>query len=221
MAFVERCLYPFILHKCSDEFFINMLSLFLILRLKFQQILQWPCPNGRHLENLKTQPAHSIFNKSAGHTKRGHEIAEQPGDFHTIKMASMLLRVAGEGTFLRSLVPCVNLIPVRFRVRRKMPSKIRNNPFVQRRTDFIKKLVLALVQHERIQTTDWKAQQLKKYAELVRVNVVRLIRCDFSHFLGLVKFDFSRLPHFPPHSTPPPQFPFSPHPCYITLACND
>ena len=159
-----------------------MLPLFLILRLKFQQILQWPCPDGRHLENLKTQPAHSIFNKSAGHTKRGHKIAEQPGDFHTIKMASMLLRVAGEGTFLRSLVPCVNLIPVRFRVRRKMPSKIRNNPFVQRRTDFIKKLVLALVQHERIQTTDWKAQQLKKYAELVRVNVVRLIRCDFNHF---------------------------------------
>lgn len=81
-------------------------------------------------------------------------------------MASTLLRVAGEGTLLRSLVPCVNVIPVRFRVRRKMPKK-RNNPFVQRRTDFIKKLVLALVQHERIQTTDWKAQQLKKYAELL------------------------------------------------------
>ena len=221
MAFVERCLYPFILHKCSNEFFINMLPLFLILRFKFQQILQWPCPDGRHLENLKTQSAHSIFNKSAGHTKRGQEIAEQPGDFHTIKMASMLLRVAGEGTFLRSLVPCVNLIPVRFRVRRKMPSKIRNNPFVQRRTDFIKKLVLALVQHERIQTTDWKAQQLKKYAELVRVKVVRFIRSDFNHFLGFVKFDFSRLPHFPPHSTPPPQLPFSLHPCCITLACND
>ena len=61
MAFVERCLYPFILHKCSDEFFINILSLFLILRFEFQQILQWPCPDGRHLENLKTQPAHSIF----------------------------------------------------------------------------------------------------------------------------------------------------------------
>ena len=87
-------------------------------------------------------------------------------------MASMLLRIASEGTFLRSLVPCINLIPVRFRVRRKMPTKKRINPFVQRRTDFIKKLVLALVQHERIQTTDRKAQQLKKYGDLVRIRVI-------------------------------------------------
>ncbi|KAL9965873.1 hypothetical protein ACROYT_G029727 [Oculina patagonica] len=48
-----------------------------------------------------------------------------------------------------------------------MPTKKRINPFVQRRTDLIKKLVLALVQHERIQTTDRKAQQLKQYGDLL------------------------------------------------------
>ena len=38
---------------------------------------------------------------------------------------------------------------------------------MQRRTDFIKQLVVALVQHERVQTTLPKANQLKKYGDLV------------------------------------------------------
>lgn len=100
---------------------------------------------------------------------------EQPGDAPARNnMASILWRAAGEMTFLKSLAPCVNLIPVRYRVRRRMPTKKRINPFVQRRTDLIKKLVLAIVQHERIQTTDRKAQQLKKYGDLVRENIIFL-----------------------------------------------
>ena len=55
-----------------------------------------------------------------------------------------------------------------------MPTRKRINYFVQRRTDLIKKLVLALVQYERIQTTDRKAQQLKKYGDLVKLNIVKL-----------------------------------------------
>lgn len=86
-------------------------------------------------------------------------------------MASIFWKAAGEVTFLKSFVPCVNLIPVRYRVRRKMPTRKRINYFVQRRTDLIKKLVLALVQYERIQTTDRKAQQLKKYGDLVKLSI--------------------------------------------------
>ncbi|KAJ7378278.1 54S ribosomal protein L17 mitochondrial [Desmophyllum pertusum] len=82
-------------------------------------------------------------------------------------MATMLWKVAGEGTFLKSVLPCVNLIPVRYKTHRRRPTKKKISPFVQRRTDLIKKLVLALVQHERIQTTDRKAQQLKKYGDLL------------------------------------------------------
>jgi len=100
--------------------------------------------------------------------ERGEKIAEQPGDLRKSNMASIFWKAAGEITFLKSLVPCVNLIPVRYRVRRKMQTRKRINYFVQRRTDLIKKLVLALVQYERIQTTDRKAQQLKKYGDLVK-----------------------------------------------------
>ena len=90
-------------------------------------------------------------------------------------MASLLWRGAVEITFPKSLVPCVNLIPVRYRVGIRKPTKKRINPFVQRRTDLIKKLVVALVQHERIQTTDNKAQQLKRYGDLVRGKYNNLI----------------------------------------------
>lgn len=85
-------------------------------------------------------------------------------------MAAVLWKIASEGTFLKSGVPCLNLIPVRFKTHRKFPTKKRVNPFVQLRTDLIKRLVVALVQHERVQTTHKKALQLKKYGDLVRMN---------------------------------------------------
>ena len=84
------------------------------------------------------------------------------------EMASVVWKVLRDGTFLKSIFPCVNLIPVRCKTHRKFPTRKRINPFVKPRTDLIKKLVLALVQHERIQTTHHKALQLKKYGDLVR-----------------------------------------------------
>lgn len=83
------------------------------------------------------------------------------------EMASMVWKVLKDGTFLKSIFPCVNLIPVRCKTHRKFPTRKRINPFVKPRTDLIKKLVLALVQHERIQTTHHKALQLKKYGDLI------------------------------------------------------
>lgn len=59
------------------------------------------------------------------------------------------------------------MISVRYKTHRKFPTKKKINPFVKPRTDLIKKLVLALVQHERIQTTHRKALQLKKYGDLI------------------------------------------------------
>ena len=84
------------------------------------------------------------------------------------KMAAVLWRIAGESVFQKSVLPCINMIPVRYKTHRKFPTRKRINPFVKLRTDLIKRLVLALVQHERIQTTHHKALQLKKYGDLVR-----------------------------------------------------
>ena len=83
-------------------------------------------------------------------------------------MAAVLWRIAGESVFVKSVLPCINMIPVRYKTHRKFPTRKRINPFVKLRTDLIKRLVLALVQHERIQTTHHKALQLKKYGDLVR-----------------------------------------------------
>lgn len=88
-------------------------------------------------------------------------------------MAAVLWSIAREGIYLKSVVPCVNVIPVRYKTHRKFPTRKRINPFVQLRTDLIKKLVHALVQHERIQTTHHKALQLKKYGDLVRLNCIQ------------------------------------------------
>lgn len=169
MASVYRCLYPFILYKGSDELFIQMLSLFSVFRLEFQQIFKRTSSYGRHLG--KSQSTHTHFIQSAVLNERGEKCWAAWRSSRN-NMASLLLRGAGEITFLKSLVPCVNLIPVRYRVGIRKPTRKRINPFVQRRTDLIKKLVVALVQHERIQTTDNKAQQLKRYGDLVRGNII-------------------------------------------------
>ena len=89
----------------------------------------------------------------------------------------MLWKVARDGTFLKYILPSVNMIPVRYKTHRKFPTKKKINPFVKPRTDLIKKLVLALVQHERIQTTHRKALQLKKYGDLVSIICYQLLLC--------------------------------------------
>ena len=66
-----------------------------------------------------------------------------------------------------------SLIPTRSAVksaaRRRQPTKPVINPFVSKRTNFIKELCVALVKYDRIQTTLHKALQLKTYGELVSV----------------------------------------------------
>ena len=165
VASVDRCFYSFVLHKSGNELFVHNLPFFLVFWLELQQMFQRPCPYCRHLGNLKERMPG--WCTSAVRMERGETSAAS-------NMASIFWKATGEITFLRSLVPCVNLVPVRYRVRRKMPTRKRINHFVQRRTDLIKKLVLALVQCERIQTTDRKAQQLKKYGDLVKLNIINL-----------------------------------------------
>ncbi len=60
------------------------------------------------------------------------------------------------------------LVQVRHRSYRHLPQKKKKNPFVKRHTDFIKHLCIALVNHERVLTTVFKAQQLQQYGDLVR-----------------------------------------------------
>lgn len=70
---------------------------------------------------------------------------------------------------IKTLTSSLNITTIRLGTHRKYPTKQVVNPFVQRRTDLIKKIVLSLVQHERIQTTFQKAQQVKKYGDLVSI----------------------------------------------------
>lgn len=174
MASVDGCFYSFILHKSSDELFVNHFPFLLVFWLKLQQVFQRSSSNSRHLGNSKNAcqfDANPLCVRNVGKKSWAARRSSSERD----NMASIFWKAAGEVTFLKSLVPCVNLIPVRYRVRRKMPTRKRINHFVQRRTDLIKKLVLALVQYERIQTTDRKAQQLKKYGDLVKLNIILLL----------------------------------------------
>lgn len=66
-----------------------------------------------------------------------------------------------------SLLNGAAFLQVRHRTQRHMPQKIRKNPFVDRHTDFIKHLCIALVKHERVCTTLKKATQLQQYGDLV------------------------------------------------------
>ena len=59
---------------------------------------------------------------------------------------------------------------VKSAARRRLPTKTKVNPFVNKRTNFIKELCVALVKYDRIQTTLHKALQLKRYGELVSIN---------------------------------------------------
>lgn len=64
-----------------------------------------------------------------------------------------------------TIVPTRNA--VKSAARRRLPSKPAVNPFINKRTDFIKQLCVALVKYDRIQTTLHKALQLQAYGELV------------------------------------------------------
>ena len=88
-----------------------------------------------------------------------------------INMASRMLSMLFKVSAARPLSSSFILLPVRFKTHRQLPTKKRINPFVQKRTDLIKKLVIALVKHERLQTTLHKAQQLQKYGDLVGNNI--------------------------------------------------
>ena len=67
----------------------------------------------------------------------------------------------------QSLTPTRNA--VKSAARRRQPTEPVLNPFVSKRTNFIKELCVALVKYDRIQTTLHKALQLKTYGELVSV----------------------------------------------------
>ncbi len=66
-----------------------------------------------------------------------------------------------------SFIPTRNA--VKSAARRRLPTKPVENPFVHKRTNFIKELCVNLVKYDRIQTTLHKAMQLKTYSELVSV----------------------------------------------------
>ena len=70
----------------------------------------------------------------------------------------------------QSLIPSRNA--VKSAARRRLPTKPVTNPFVLKRTNFIKELCVALVKYDRIQTTLHKALQLKTYGELVCVIII-------------------------------------------------
>ncbi|XP_031566718.1 uncharacterized protein LOC116301746 [Actinia tenebrosa] len=82
-------------------------------------------------------------------------------------MASSMFRRVCCSSAIKAINSGLNLTTVRLGTHRKFPTKKVVNPFVQRRTDFIKKLVLALVQFERVQTTLMRAKELKKYSDLL------------------------------------------------------
>ncbi|EDO40633.1 predicted protein [Nematostella vectensis] len=82
-------------------------------------------------------------------------------------MAASLLQKILSPSLKNSLNCGNNVIFIRLATHRQIPTKKVENPFVQRRTNLIKQLLVALVQNERIQTTLHKAQQLKKYGDLL------------------------------------------------------
>lgn len=99
-------------------------------------------------------------------------------------MAAPLLTRVSCSSVIKTLTSGLNLTPVRLGTHRKLPTKKVINPFVQRRTDLIKRIVVALVQHERIQTTLQKAHDVQKYGDLVSTS------CDFGNFAILLTLEF-------------------------------
>jgi len=65
--------------------------------------------------------------------------------------------------FLEPLV----VVPHRLKSHGNLPQKRRPNRFVERHTDFIKLLCIALVKHERIQTTLERAKKLERYGNML------------------------------------------------------
>ncbi|XP_028400166.1 uncharacterized protein LOC114523443 [Dendronephthya gigantea] len=88
---------------------------------------------------------------------------------------------------LFSRIPRQSFIPTRNAVksaaRRRLPTKPVINPFVNKRTNFIKELCIALVKYDRIQTTFHKALQLKSYGELLIIMTRRKCPPPDLHYL--------------------------------------
>jgi len=61
----------------------------------------------------------------------------------------------------------LGLVACRHKSHGQLKTKRMQNPFVQRNTDFIKLLSIALVKYERIQTTLERAKKLEKYGNLL------------------------------------------------------
>lgn len=68
-------------------------------------------------------------------------------------------------------LPALTVVPQRYKTHHtrhsKLPTKRLKNPFVQRHTDFIKLLCIALIKYERILTTCERAKILEKYCNLL------------------------------------------------------
>ena len=84
---------------------------------------------------------------------------------------ALLVRKVNRPDFIKNSLDSILFIPARLKSHGNLPKKRRINPFVQRNTDFIKLLCVALVKHERIQTTLERAKKIEKYGNLVRVSL--------------------------------------------------
>lgn len=91
----------------------------------------------------------------------------------------MALQLGGKkvGNVFLLEIPLVSAL--RFKTHGNLPKKRRINPFVQRNTDFIKLLCIALIKYERIQTTLERAKKLEKYGNLVSIVTIRPCRTFF------------------------------------------
>ena len=85
---------------------------------------------------------------------------------------ALLIRNVNRQPLLKFSLESICIIPARLKSHGNLPQKRRINPFVQRNTDFIKLLCVALVKHERIQTTLERAKTIEKYGNLVRLLII-------------------------------------------------
>jgi len=72
-----------------------------------------------------------------------------------------------KGLYLQPRHGLIGLITCRHKSHGNLRTKRLQNPFVQRNTDFIKLLSIALIKYERIQTTLERARKLEKYGNLL------------------------------------------------------
>ena len=81
---------------------------------------------------------------------------------------ALLVRNVNRQPLIKNSLESVIFVVARPKSHGNLPEKRRINPFVRRNTDFIKLLCVALVKHERIQTTLERAKKIEKYGNLVK-----------------------------------------------------